>query len=230
MHAREEKPTWILPGGPGVTNPPCKAGNGSSIPGQGTRIPGALRQPCLHTATPEPKLHNGRGCVRQWKILQDAAKTRSGQTHICLKRDTRVLTRAPQVCTNSYTCMRTPTSTRMTVRAHVCATHRVIHAHAHICTLTRHLSACGLNLELHFSPVLEGRPPGGPREDGGRGEGRGHAGELKAPKSTADCMSEHCSRTAKDCPSSPVQPLRAGRILRLEAPPHPTFHCDSLDR
>ena len=60
-----------------------------------------------------------------------------------------------------------PTSTRMTVQAHVCATHLVVHAHAHTCTLTRHLSACGLNLEFHFSLVLTGRPPGEPQEEEG---------------------------------------------------------------
>ena len=37
-----------FPGGPGVTNLPCSARNGGSIPGQGTKIPGSVEQlsPC----------------------------------------------------------------------------------------------------------------------------------------------------------------------------------------
>ena len=42
-----------LPGGPVIKNPPCNAGDLSSIPGWGTKIPYAVEQLRLH-ATTEP--------------------------------------------------------------------------------------------------------------------------------------------------------------------------------
>ena len=41
-------------GGPMVKNLPCNAGDESSIPGQGTKIPHAMKQASLHAATTEP--------------------------------------------------------------------------------------------------------------------------------------------------------------------------------
>ena len=45
--------TWDFPGGPGVKNPPCNAGDMSLIPGQGTKMPRVTRQltPCATTET-----------------------------------------------------------------------------------------------------------------------------------------------------------------------------------
>ena len=37
-----------------VKNPPCNAGDVGSIPGQGTKIPHAVKQPSLSNATTEP--------------------------------------------------------------------------------------------------------------------------------------------------------------------------------
>ena len=45
---------WDFPGGPVVKNPPSSAGDLGSIPGQGTKIPHAMGQRGLHTATTEP--------------------------------------------------------------------------------------------------------------------------------------------------------------------------------
>ena len=41
------------PGGPEVKNPPCNAGDASLIPGQGTKIPRAMKQLSPHAATTE---------------------------------------------------------------------------------------------------------------------------------------------------------------------------------
>jgi len=46
--------SWDFPGGPGVKNPPCNAGNMGLILGPGTKIPRATEQLSLHTATTEP--------------------------------------------------------------------------------------------------------------------------------------------------------------------------------
>ena len=47
------------PGGPIVRNPPSNAGDASSIPGQGTKIPHATRQLSLSTTMGEkPACHN----------------------------------------------------------------------------------------------------------------------------------------------------------------------------
>ena len=45
-------------GGPAVKNPPSNAGDTGSIPGWGTKIPRAMGQLSLHTATTEPVHHN----------------------------------------------------------------------------------------------------------------------------------------------------------------------------
>ena len=44
-------PSWDLPGGPVVKNPPGNAGHLGLIPGRGTKIPYALEQlsPCTTT-------------------------------------------------------------------------------------------------------------------------------------------------------------------------------------
>ena len=47
-----------FPGGPGVKNPPCNAGDAGSIPGPGTKIPQAAGQLNLSTTTTEP-VHSG---------------------------------------------------------------------------------------------------------------------------------------------------------------------------
>ena len=44
------------PAGPGVKNPPCNAGGPDPIPGQGTKIPHAVKQLIPHTR--EPMCHN----------------------------------------------------------------------------------------------------------------------------------------------------------------------------
>ena len=41
---------WGFPGGPVVENPPCNAGDASSIPGLGTKVP--------YAEPPEPEGHN----------------------------------------------------------------------------------------------------------------------------------------------------------------------------
>ena len=43
-----------FPGGPVVKNPPSSVGDGSSIPGRGTKIPHATGQLSPRTATTEP--------------------------------------------------------------------------------------------------------------------------------------------------------------------------------
>ena len=47
-----------FPGGPMVKNLPCNAGDVSSIPGQGTKIPQAAEQLSPGTRTPESTHHN----------------------------------------------------------------------------------------------------------------------------------------------------------------------------
>ena len=51
---------WGLPGGPGVKNSPCNAGDVGVTPGQGTKIPHAMGQLSLSAATTEPKCQNKR--------------------------------------------------------------------------------------------------------------------------------------------------------------------------
>ena len=46
-----------FPGGPVVKNLPCNAGDAGLIPGQGTKIPHALRQLSLSVTSIEPKHH-----------------------------------------------------------------------------------------------------------------------------------------------------------------------------
>ena len=52
-----------FPDGPVVKNLLCNAGAVGSIPGQGTKIPHALKQLSLPTVTTEPKHHSQRICV-----------------------------------------------------------------------------------------------------------------------------------------------------------------------
>ena len=47
-----------FPGGPVVKNPPCDAGNMSSIPGRGTKILYAVEQLSPSTTTTELAYHN----------------------------------------------------------------------------------------------------------------------------------------------------------------------------
>ena len=49
-----EKNARDFPGGPVVKNLPSNAGDAGSIPGRGTKIPHAVGQLSLHTATTEP--------------------------------------------------------------------------------------------------------------------------------------------------------------------------------
>ena len=55
---KKERGARDFPGGPVVKNPPSTIGNVGSIPGQGTKISHAVRQPSPHTITRE-------ACVRQ---------------------------------------------------------------------------------------------------------------------------------------------------------------------
>ena len=50
----KERLFWDSPGGPVVKNPPSNAGDSGLIPGQGTKIPHAVGQLSLSTATAEP--------------------------------------------------------------------------------------------------------------------------------------------------------------------------------
>ena len=47
-----------LPGGPLAKNPPCCAGDRSSIPGPRTKIPHAMKQLSPHITTTESMRHN----------------------------------------------------------------------------------------------------------------------------------------------------------------------------
>ena len=51
---------WDFPGGPGVKNPPCKAGVEVWIPGQGPKIPRDWEKLSSHTATRGPVRHSER--------------------------------------------------------------------------------------------------------------------------------------------------------------------------
>ena len=48
---------WDFPGAPVVKNLPCNAGDGGSIPGEGTKIPHGLEQlgPCARTTETAPQ-------------------------------------------------------------------------------------------------------------------------------------------------------------------------------
>ena len=61
-----------FPGGPVVKNLPCSAGDIGSIPAWETRIPHAVEQLSLHTATREFSCCNGRSLMMQQKphVLQ----------------------------------------------------------------------------------------------------------------------------------------------------------------
>ena len=57
VKTKKKKPGNIS-GGPVVKNPPCNAGDVGSIPGQGTKIPNAMKEPSPQAATTEPACHN----------------------------------------------------------------------------------------------------------------------------------------------------------------------------
>ena len=65
--------TRTSPGGPVVKNLPSSAGDASSIPGQGTKIPHAAGQLSLHTATTEPAC-SGAHAPQLERSLRAAAK------------------------------------------------------------------------------------------------------------------------------------------------------------
>ena len=50
--------TGDFPGGPVVKNLPCNAGDTCSVPGQGNKLPHALKQLSPHAVTPEPMHHS----------------------------------------------------------------------------------------------------------------------------------------------------------------------------
>ena len=60
LYRRDERPR-DFPGDPVVKNPPCNAGHVGSIPGQGTKIPHAVKQPSLNNATTEPARSRAHG-------------------------------------------------------------------------------------------------------------------------------------------------------------------------
>ena len=57
---------WDFPGGPGVKNPPSKAGDADSIPGQRTRISYAIRQISPNTASRKPARHNRLSAIKMF--------------------------------------------------------------------------------------------------------------------------------------------------------------------
>ena len=52
------QPHRDFPGGPGMKNPPCKAGDVGSIPVWGAKIPHAAEQLSLSPTTSEPPRHS----------------------------------------------------------------------------------------------------------------------------------------------------------------------------
>ena len=58
LWGESEKGSQDLPSGPVAKNLPCNAGNISSIPGQGTKIPHAVEQLILCATTAELSGHN----------------------------------------------------------------------------------------------------------------------------------------------------------------------------
>ena len=68
----KRKHPWDFPGGPVVKNLPGHAGDKGSIPGQGTKIPHALKQLSLCTTTRKFIHLNKRSRVTQ--LRADAAK------------------------------------------------------------------------------------------------------------------------------------------------------------
>ena len=57
--------SWVLPGGPVVTNPPCNAGDAGSVPGRGAKIPHASEQ--LSPALWSPATTTGELSAPQWR-------------------------------------------------------------------------------------------------------------------------------------------------------------------
>ena len=55
---KKKKKPGNISGGPVVKNPPCNAGDVGSVPGQGTKIPHAVKEPSPQATTPEPACHN----------------------------------------------------------------------------------------------------------------------------------------------------------------------------
>ena len=69
---RLNKNKWLgdFPGGLVVKNLPWNAGDVSSIPGQGTKIPHATEQLSQHITAREPVRHNERSCLLQLRHTQ----------------------------------------------------------------------------------------------------------------------------------------------------------------
>ena len=63
-----------FPGGPVVKNLPCNAGDASSIPGRGTKIPHAVEQLSPRATTTEAERHNGR--VQPVRCNEDPTRQR----------------------------------------------------------------------------------------------------------------------------------------------------------
>ena len=60
INLKVKKKVSNIPGGPVIKNPPCNAGDVGSIPGQGTKIPYALKQLAI-----VPQLLNMRATPRE---------------------------------------------------------------------------------------------------------------------------------------------------------------------
>ena len=90
-----------FPGGPVVKNPPSNAGNVSSIPGQGTKIPHVSRQLNPRATTIELVRLNEKVCV-----LQTTEPTRSGAQAPQLEREKpHATTREKLMRLNKSSCM-----------------------------------------------------------------------------------------------------------------------------
>ena len=61
-----EKLSQGLPGGPGVKNPPCNAGDTGLIPGQGTKIPHAKGQLESLAQIPRDSTKVPRATTKTW--------------------------------------------------------------------------------------------------------------------------------------------------------------------
>ena len=66
---------WDFPGGLGIKNLPCNAGDAGLIPGQGTKMPHAREQLTPCTATKEPEHHSLKSPRAATKIPCAATKT-----------------------------------------------------------------------------------------------------------------------------------------------------------
>ena len=75
----EKQNSRDFPGGPVVKNLPSTAGDASSIPGRGTKIPHAAGQLSLHAATSEPVPQLERNPCATTNIPHAATKTQHSQ-------------------------------------------------------------------------------------------------------------------------------------------------------